>query len=94
MSFASEVAKISSAAAPIDARALLLTAMTDEGKLGIGAQVLVLRVQTTYELGGEDFWVDAQVTWPDHSLTVTVANEAEPQVEYDRASVPRAYPLR
>ncbi|CAK0796442.1 unnamed protein product, partial [Prorocentrum cordatum] len=83
MSFAPEVAQISSAAGAIDAKALLLTAMADEGKLGIGAQVLVLRMETTYELGGEDFWVDAHVTWPDHSLTVTVANEAEPQVDYD-----------
>ena len=83
MSFAPEVAQISSAAGPIDAGELLLTAMTDEGKLGIGAQVLVLHVETTYEQGGEDFWVDAHVTWPDNSLTVTVANEAEPHVDYN-----------
>ena len=44
---------------------------------------MAIRIENTYEQGGEAFWVDARVAWPNDQLTLTVANDAEPQVDYD-----------
>ena len=76
-------AQVSAAAAAVDARGLLLEATTSDRALKLGAQALTIRVENTYEQGGENFWVDAQISWPSEALTLTVANEAEPQVDYD-----------
>ena len=81
--FAPEVAQISAESGPLDAKALLLEATTGDGALGKGAQALIIRLENTYEQGGDKFWVDAEVEWPEDSLTLTVANDEEPQVEYD-----------
>ena len=78
-----EAAQVSAAAAAVDAGALLLEATTGDGALKLGPQALAIRIENTYEQGGEAFWVDARVAWPSDQLTLTVANDAEPQVDYD-----------
>ena len=78
-----EVAQVSAAAAAVDVGSLLLEATTGDGALNLGPQALAIRIENTYEQGGEAFWVDARVAWPSDQLTLTVANDAEPQVDYD-----------
>ena len=75
--------QVSAAAAAVDVGALLLEATTGDGALNLGPQALAIRIENTYEQGGEAFWVDARVAWPSHPLTLTIANDAEPQVDYD-----------
>ena len=76
-----EAAQVSLAAAAVDARELLLEATTGDGALRHGAQALTIRIENTYEQGGDAFWVDARVAWPNEPLTLTVENDAAPQVD-------------
>jgi hypothetical protein len=78
-----EAAQVSVAAAAVDARALLLEATTGDRCLRRAPHALAIRIENTYEQGGEAFWVDAQVAWPNEPLTLTLGNDAEPQVDYD-----------
>ena len=74
---------VSARAVAVDARELLLEATTGEGALKLGAQVITIRIENTYEQGGALFWVDAQIAWSSEPTTLTIANDAEPQVDYD-----------
>ena len=78
-----DVAQVSAAAAAVDARGLLLEATTGEEALKLGAQVITIRIENTYEQGGEFFWVDAQIAWSCEPTTLTIDNDAEPQVDYE-----------
>ena len=78
-----EAAQVSEAAVAIDARTLLLEATTGDGGLKRAPPALIIRINNIYEQGGEEFWVDARVEWPNEALTITIGNDAEPEVEYD-----------
>ena len=79
-----ESAQVSAGAAAVDARGLLLEATTGDRALKLGAQVLAIRVENTYEQGGEIFWVDAQISWP------SCERGEEPS---DDAAIPKFPPL-
>ena len=78
-----EAAQVSVAAAAIDVRALLLEATTGDRALKKAPQALAIRIENTYEQGGQAFWVDARVAWPNEALTLTTTNAIEPQADYD-----------
>ena len=61
---------------------LLLEAATGEGALRQAPQVLILRIENTYELLGEAFWIDARVAWPDAPCVLTTLLTDEPEVMY------------
>ena len=75
--------QVSVAAAAIDVRALLLEATTGDRALKKAPQALAIRIENTYEQGGQAFWVDARVAWPNEALTLTTTNAIEPQADYD-----------
>ena len=67
----------------IDARALLLEATTGDRCLLQAPQVLAIRIENTYEQGGEEFWVDARMNWSTEPCTLTIDNAVEAQADYD-----------
>ena len=61
----------------------MLEATTGEGSLKQAPPALAIRINNIYEQGGGEFWVDAQVEWSSEAITITIANDAEPEAEYD-----------
>ena len=60
-----------------------MEATTGDRCLNQAPDALVIRIENTYEQGGEHFWVDLDVKWPSDSCTLTVNNDAQPYVDYD-----------
>ena len=78
-----EAVQVSQKAAAIDMRSLLLEATTGDQALRRAPQVLTLRIENTYEMGGDAFWVDARVAWPGGPITITTLDGTEPHIDYE-----------
>jgi hypothetical protein len=59
-----EAARVSARAAPVDIQGLLVQTLTGDKALGQAPPLLLLRVENIYNVGGEDFYVDARASWP------------------------------
>lgn len=82
LGYAPEAARVSAAAAAIDARALPPEAATGDGGLKHAPSALAIRINNVYERGDAEFWVSADVEWPTEALTVTIDDAAALQAEY------------
>ena len=78
-----DAARVARAASAVDMQALLLEATTGETALERSPDALMLRIENTYEEGGELFWVDALAKWPDGPYPITTKEAVQAQRDYD-----------
>ena len=79
---APDMARVSGAASAVDMRALLLEAVTGETALEQSPEALVVRLENTYEEGGELFWVNVDAKWPEEPYPITTKESGQAQTEY------------
>ena len=73
---------MSGAGSAVDMRALLLEAVTGETALEQSPEALVVRLENTYEEGGELFWVNVDAKWPEEPYPITTKESGQAQTEY------------